>query len=106
MSNVATENPGKTSNRAVGCRRCNDSLRGSVQRVKRCQTPVTPTPARRKRRGTSLRYPRTLIFENDSTARPDVGRPIDMAGRKVVKISILFTSGSSPWVPSGSEIIR
>ena len=38
-------------------------------------------------------YPRTLIFENESTARPGVGRPIDIAGRNVVKISMLFTSG-------------
>ena len=40
-------------------------------------------------------YPRTLILENDSTARDEIGRPIDIAGRNVVKISILFTCGSS-----------
>jgi hypothetical protein len=51
-------------------------------------------------------YPRTLILENDSTACPGVGRPIDIAGRKVVKISILFTSGSSFCEPSGSEMMR
>jgi len=42
-------------------------------------------------------YPRTLIFENESTACPVVGRPIDIAGRNVVKISIRFTSGSRFW---------
>ncbi len=40
-------------------------------------------------------YPFTLIFENEITARPDVGIPIDMAGRKVVKISMFFTFGNS-----------
>jgi hypothetical protein len=40
-------------------------------------------------------YPFTLIFENDSTARLCVGRPIDSAGRKVVKISICFTWGKT-----------
>ena len=40
-------------------------------------------------------YPCTLILENDNTARDEIGRPIDIAGRKVVKISIRFTCGSS-----------
>jgi len=40
-------------------------------------------------------YPCTLILENDSTARDEIGRPIDIAGRKVVKISIRFTCGRS-----------
>ncbi len=40
-------------------------------------------------------YPRTLILENDSTARDEIGRPIDIAGRNVVKINILFTCGSN-----------
>lgn len=39
--------------------------------------------------------PRTLILEKDSTARDEIGRPIDIAGRNVVKISILFTCGSN-----------
>ena len=56
-------------------------------------------PARRS-------YPRTLILENDSTARPHVGRPIDMAGRKVVKISMRFTSGSTSLLSLESERIR
>ncbi len=43
----------------------------------------------------ALSYPRTLILENDSTARDEIGRPIDIAGRNVVKISIRFTCGSS-----------
>ena len=51
-------------------------------------------------------YPRTLILENDNTACPGVGRPIDIAGRNVVKISILFTSGNSFCEPPGSEMIR
>ena len=40
-------------------------------------------------------YPRTLILENDSTARDEIGCPIDIAGRNVVKISIRFTCGRS-----------
>jgi hypothetical protein len=106
MSNVATENPGKTSNRAVGCRRCNDSLRGPEQRVNLTGSPVNTQQPGEKTLARPRSYPRTLIFENDSTARPGVGLPIDMAGRNVVKISILFTSGSSFCVPSGSEMIR
>ena len=39
----------------------------------------------------SFPYPFTLIFENDNTARLGVGRPIDSAGRKVVKMSMRFT---------------
>jgi hypothetical protein len=41
--------------------------------------------------GNEPTYPRTLILENDNTARDEMGRPIDIAGRNVVKISILFT---------------
>jgi hypothetical protein len=41
--------------------------------------------------GNEPTYPRTLILENDNTARDEIGRPIDIAGRNVVKISILFT---------------
>ena len=40
-------------------------------------------------------YPRTLTLENDSTARDEIGCPIDIAGRNVVKISIRFTCGRS-----------
>ena len=36
----------------------------------------------------------TLIFENDNTARPAVGRPYEVAGRKRVKINMFFTCGS------------
>ncbi len=36
-------------------------------------------------------YPWTLILEKDSTALEEMGCPIDMAGRNVVKISIRFT---------------
>jgi len=42
-----------------------------------------------------LTYPCTLILENESTAREEIGCPIDIAGRNVVKISILFTCGRS-----------
>lgn len=42
-----------------------------------------------------LIYPRTLILEKESTARDEMGCPIDIAGRKVVKINILFTCGKS-----------
>lgn len=34
--------------------------------------------------------PLTLIFENESIAVPGRGLPIQVAGRKVVKISIFF----------------
>lgn len=51
-------------------------------------------------------YPRTLIFENDSTARLAVGRPIDNAGRNVVKISIRFTCGNTSFDFSVSDRIR
>ena len=51
-------------------------------------------------------YPRTLIFENDSTARLGVGRPIDNAGRNVVKISIRFTCGNTSFDAGVSERMR
>ena len=51
-------------------------------------------------------YPRTLILENDSTARLGVGRPIDSAGRNVVKISIRFTCGSTSWESEESDRMR
>jgi hypothetical protein len=51
-------------------------------------------------------YPRTLILENDSTARDEIGRPIDIAGRNVVKINILFTCGSNCCDSPVSERIR
>jgi hypothetical protein len=59
-----------------------------------------------KQPGPEALYPRTLIFENDSTARLGVGRPIDSAGRKVVKISMRFTCGSTSFESFGSERIR
>lgn len=52
------------------------------------------------------RYPRTLILENDGTARPEVERPIDIAGRNVVKISIRFTCGRSSSESFESERMR
>jgi len=52
------------------------------------------------------RYPRTLILENDSTARPEVGRPIDIARRNGVKISIRFTCGRSSSESFESERMR
>ena len=33
----------------------------------------------------------TLICENDSTTRPEVGRPNEVAGRKMVKINMFLT---------------
>jgi len=59
-----------------------------------------------KPRAGSFPYPLTLIFENDSTARLAVGRPIVSAGRKVVKISIRFTCGRTSLDSSVSERIR
>src|SRR5271169_4174195 len=50
-------------------------------------------------------YPRTLILENESTARDEIGRPIDIAGRNVVKISIRFTCGKSSCDSPESERI-
>ena len=37
------------------------------------------------------RQPFTLIFENESTAVPGRGLPIQVAGRKVVKINMFLT---------------
>jgi peptidoglycan/LPS O-acetylase OafA/YrhL len=55
-------------------------------------------------------YPFTLIFENESTARPAVGLPIDSAGRNVVKviksISMLFCCGANSFELSGSDRMR
>ncbi len=51
-------------------------------------------------------YPRTLIFENDNTALPEVGLPIDVAGRKVVKMSMFFTCGSNDLASVGFERMR
>ena len=51
-------------------------------------------------------YPFTLIFENDNTARPEVGTPIDIAGRNVVNTSIRFTSGRISFEVSGPARMR
>jgi hypothetical protein len=51
-------------------------------------------------------YPFTLIFENDSTARPEVGTPIDIAGRNVENTSIRFTSGRIAFEVSGPARMR
>src|SRR5215471_19808766 len=51
-------------------------------------------------------YPLTLILEKESTARLGVGRPIDSAGRNVVKISICFTCGSTSLESEESDRIR
>lgn len=60
----------------------------------------------RNSRNPAPRYPRTLIFENDNTARLAVGLPIESAGRNVVKISIRFTCGNTSFESGGSERIR
>ena len=54
----------------------------------------------------SRSYPRTLIFEKDSTARPVVGRPMEVAGRNVVKISMFLTFGSNSLDCTESERMR
>ena len=54
----------------------------------------------------SLDYPFTSILEKDSMARPDVGAPIDVAGRNVVKISMFFTCGERSFGLRGPESIR
>ena len=51
-------------------------------------------------------YPRTLTLANDNTARPGVGRPIDVAGRNVVKINIFFTAGKISCASFESDNIR
>src|SRR5579864_2006850 len=51
-------------------------------------------------------YPRTLIFENESTARLAVGRPMESAGRNVVKINMRFTCGNTSCESFGSERMR
>jgi len=50
-------------------------------------------------------YPCTLILEKESTARDEMGCPIDIAGRNVVKISIRFSCGRSSCEAPGSERI-
>ena len=52
------------------------------------------------------RHPLTLILENESTAVPVVGRPIESAGRKVVKISRFFNCGSTALASSGCDRMR
>ena len=52
------------------------------------------------------RYPLTLILENDSTAVPAVGRPIESAGWNVVKISRFFNCGSTALASSGCDRMR
>jgi hypothetical protein len=50
--------------------------------------------------------PFTLILEKEITARPAVGRPIESAGRKVVKISRFFTCGSMALASSDCDRMR
>lgn len=52
------------------------------------------------------RYPLTLIFENDRTAVPFVGLPIESAGRNVVKISRFFNCGNTAFASSGCDRMR
>ena len=62
----------------------------------------------RCRRGQS--YPFTLTLENDSIARPVVGRPIESAGRNVVKVVKMsmsfFTRGNNELSSLESERMR
>lgn len=58
------------------------------------QTQADHTEALSSLAGNESFYPFTLIFENDSTARPVVGRPIEVAGWNVVKISMFLTRGN------------
>ena len=52
-------------------------------------------------------YPFTLTMENDSTARPTVGLPIEVAGRKVVNsVSIILTCGERSLASCGLDKIR
>ena len=51
-------------------------------------------------------YPVTLILANDSTALPVVGWPNAVAGRKTVKISILFNCGKQAAISRGPESMR
>jgi len=67
--------------------------------------PLQSTERESSHKELEVPYPFTLIFENDSTARLGVGRPIDNAGRNVVKISIRFTCGSTSFDTLGSERI-
>src|SRR5437762_13136812 len=78
------------------------SLRASRQRVKQRE-------AMRYQPGLMAvvdLYPRTLILEKDSTARPVVGRPMDVAGRNVVKISMFLTWGSNSLDCTESDRMR
>src|SRR5215467_7563632 len=66
---------------------------------------VTMRPARVGPESSSSQ-PFTLIFENESTARPEVGRPMVVAGRNVVKISMFFTLGNRTADSLESERMR
>jgi hypothetical protein len=78
----------------------------------RIQVPEgRPSPRAQSFRGWAstidfFRYPLTLILENDSTAVPAVGRPMESAGWKVVKISRFFNCGSTAWASSGCDRMR
>lgn len=50
--------------------------------------------------------PFTLILEKESTAVPERGRPIQVAGRNVVKINMFFTCRGRSFSLSGSDRIR
>ena len=69
------------------------------------QTPASDAMEAEQRRGRETGcYPLTCILENARMARPAVGRPKLVAGRKVAKISMFFNSDSTspPFSPPES----
>jgi hypothetical protein len=91
----------------ISCRRRNPRLRKNPIRYEAMGYSEHPgNESLRGHRPLGVSYPFTLILENDKTARLDVGRPIDKAGRNVVKISMRFTCGSTSFDTSGSERMR
>ena len=115
---MAQENPPAGMVSQCGCF---VSLRGSGQGVNGADFKPMPhfefkTLIRNRGKGYSVRtkwrlrvdryYPLTLTRENESTALPEVGRPMDVAGRKVVKISMFFTCEGSSLAASGFDNTR
>lgn len=97
-----TKNPGETSCKAGLRWECFPKFKRLTEEGQTgCVRPLVP-----RSRCLPADYPLTLIFENDNTARPGIGRPIDVAGRKVVKISMFLTCGNSSSESSPSERMR
>ena len=91
-ANFGNNDSGEPPARTVGLAGYLASLRGSGRRVNKDKLlnfrSIASTCG-----ASSFLYPFTLILENESTARPAVGCPMEVAGRNVVKMSMFFTCG-------------